>query len=134
MRLSNVVLPAPFGPTIPTASPSSTENDRLSMTGTPKDFCSPSTAISATSGRSPDGHHAGAEAVEDVVQLGRHLAQLEPLDPRQERGEQRAQLQAGQVAARARVGAEAEAEVLGGVGPRDVEPRGIGELALVAVG
>ena len=48
IRLSVVVLPAPFGPTMPSASPSSTENERSSMTGTPKDFCRPSTAIRGT--------------------------------------------------------------------------------------
>src|SRR5665648_38719 len=39
MRLNRVVLPAPFGPTIPSASPSFRETLRSSMTTTPpKDF------------------------------------------------------------------------------------------------
>ena len=75
--------------------------------------------------RSVDRDHAGAEAVQHVVQLRLHLTELEPLHSRQRRGEERSHLHPGQVPPRAGVCPGSERKVLGGVaGPGNVEAPG----------
>ena len=59
IRLSSVVLPAPFGPTMPTASPSATSNDRRSTTVRPPNRLdsrsTESSAVTAAAGQASSG-------------------------------------------------------------------------------
>src|SRR5215471_2982787 len=88
MRPNRLVLPAPFGPTIPTTSPGPTANDRSSaMTTRPNRFVTSSSSSSGLVIRSLVGGlqiggdlGLGLEGVVDDLGLDGELGALLPLD------------------------------------------------------
>src|SRR5580658_436034 len=88
MRPNRLVLPAPFGPTIPTVSPGLTASDRFSATTTrPNRFATPSSSSSGLVIRSRvSGVQVGGDLrvrkqrVVDDLHLQRVLGPLLPLD------------------------------------------------------
>src|SRR5579859_2101022 len=107
IRPNRLVLPAPFGPTIPTVSPGPTASDRLSATTTrPNRFATPSSSsrgliIRLLVGRQQvaGGLHAGQQRVVDDLHLQRELGSLLPLhaDGRGDRHARRRVLGRGEV-------------------------------------
>src|SRR5579863_694899 len=97
MRPNRLVLPAPFGPTIPTVSPDPTASDRFSATTTrPNRFAAPSSSSSGLVIRSRVGRQqVGGDLrlrelrVVDDLHLQRVLGPLLPLHARR-RGDRHA--------------------------------------------
>src|ERR1035441_8601607 len=89
MRPNRLVLPAPFGPTIPTVSPAPTLNESCSaMTTRPNRFVTPSSSSSGLVIRSRvrrlqlcRGVHARQQRVVDDLHLQLVLGALLPLHP-----------------------------------------------------
>src|SRR5215216_6922158 len=120
-----LVPPSKGAPTTTTSAPASDAGSSRSARGTPRKV---SSGPYMANGLASDGDMQRLQAAQDVGRLpGRLGGQLHPGQAVQQGRERQLQLQAAQRRPQAVVDAGPEAEVLGRLGPVQVEPVGLGE-------